>query len=483
MQMDNRAAKSPRAGCSILLALQTNTEMSNKPSIPSGTRDFGPDQMAKRGYALSLIESVFRKYGYQPLNTPSMENLSTLTGKYGDEGDQLIYKILNSGDFLKKLDNGDLSSGYQAVTPKLAEKGLRYDLTVPFARYVAMNRNEITLPFRRFQIQPVWRADRPQKGRYREFLQCDADVIGSDALICEAEMVVMIKEIFSGLGIEGYTIRVNHRNVLSAMAASANISDREGDFYIAIDKLEKIGEEGVKKLLEEMGMTSDNITSLFRQLTVSGEPANVIAEISGDVGDHDKGSSGLQDLTKLIELVQALDPEVDALAIDPSLARGLSYYTGIIFEVTLNDGSMGSLAGGGRYDDLTGAFGWPGVPGVGFSLGVDRIIDVLQTRELFPGDLGRPSSVMLATFDESTFMHGVGLLARLRSQGISAEIYPTASKIKKQMNYANSASIPQVVLIGEDEMKEGVYTLRDMNSGDQEKLTEAELIEALTNQG
>jgi len=393
-------------------------------------------------------------------------------GKYGDEGDNLIYKIINSGDFLRNLDSDDIATGYKSVLPALSEKGLRYDLTVPFARYVAMNRNEITLPFKRYQIQPVWRADRPQKGRYREFFQCDADVIGSDSLFCEAEMILMIQEIFDKLGIRDYSIRVNHRQILSKLAEIAGGAGKELEFCIAIDKLQKIGATKVRELLIDKGFDETTFPKIFKILGTQGSPKKILQAMGNTISES---MAGITDLKDLFSLVEASGKVVPELIVDASLARGLTYYTGVILEVSLEDGSSGSLAGGGRYDDLTGAFGWKGIPGVGFSLGIDRMYDVMEARNLFPGNIQTPTRVLIATFDEASFNHALSILTRLRDLDITAEMYPAPVKIKKQLDYANFRKIPYVVLIGDDEIQTGKYTLKNMKSGDQSSVALQEI--------
>jgi len=448
----------------------------SKPSLPKGTRDFGPEQMVKRNYILSTIKKTFQKFGYLPLETPSMENLSVLMGKYGDEGDQLLFKILNSGDYLKKVEDQDLKSGSKATLQKVSEKGLRYDLTVPFARYVAMNRHELALPFKRYQIQPVWRADRPQKGRYREFFQCDADVVGTTSLICEAEIILMISEIFSNLGIDGYKIRINHRKVLAALASISGGAGQENDFCVAIDKLDKIGKEKVIEELISKGFSAEKISRVFPILESKEKNIDLIATIKEAISGSPDGESGLADLSETLDILNKFNKEIDNLILDPSLARGLSYYTGIIFEVTLDDGSMGSLSGGGRYDNLTGVFGVPDIPGTGFSLGVDRIYEVIESRGLFPTQSSETSQVLFSFFDKESQEYCLPLLYKLRDEGINSEIYPDVTKIKKQMGYADKKQIPYVIIVGSEEINTSILTLKNMSTGSQDKLAIDDII-------
>ena len=358
----------------------------SKPSIPKGVRDFGPEKMVKRNYIFQTIKTVFQKFGFLPIETPTMENLSVLTGKYGDEGDQLIFKVLNSGDYLSKVDASDIASGYKKMTPKIAEKGLRYDLTVPFARFVVMNRNEITFPFKRFQIQPVWRADRPQKGRYREFYQCDADVVGTNSLLCEAEIVLMIDEVLTNLKIDDFTIKINNRKILTGIAEAIGEFGKEAVICVAIDKLDKIGEDGVIKELQENGIAEEAINKLMPIIALKGNNLEKIAQLRNILINTPTGLLGLEELNKVFDYLSVFEIQQATIEFDIALARGLSYYTGCIFEVKANGVQMGSISGGGRYDNLTGMFGLPDVSGVGFSFGVDRIYDVLEELQLFPND-------------------------------------------------------------------------------------------------
>ena len=454
--------------------------MSNqKPTIPKGTRDFGPEKMVRRTFLLNTIKSVFKKYGFLPLETPTMENLSVLTGKYGDEGDQLLFKVLNSGDYLSKAKTPLADTDSKSLTPQIAEKGLRYDLTVPFARYVVMNRNEITFPFRRYQVQPVWRADRPQKGRYREFVQCDADVVGPDSLLCEAEIILMLNEILSNLNIDGYEIAVNSRKILSGIAQYLGGEGLETQLSVAIDKLDKIGEEGVYKELANAGFTPESIEKLKPILSLSGSSTDKLDELTGLLKGITKGEAGLEEIVNIFKMTSSMKGDLTTVNFDPSLARGLSYYTGAIFEVRMLDGSIGSISGGGRYDDLTGIFGLPDVSGVGISLGVDRIYDVLESRNLFPESLEETTEVMLVNFGEESFDYSLEVLSKLREATISAELYPDASKLKKQMNYANKRNIPFVILIGSDELKTGNVTIKNMFAGDQAVISVSEAIKLI----
>jgi histidyl-tRNA synthetase len=443
----------------------------DKPSLPKGTRDFGPAQMAKRQLILDTIRLVFRKYGFMPLETPAMENLSTLSGKYGEEGDQLLFRILNSGDFLKDVSEETIrSKNTKLVTPQLAEKGLRYDLTVPFARYVVMNRHEIALPFKRYQVQPVWRADRPQKGRYREFYQCDADVVGTDSLICEAEIVLMIKEAFAGLNINGYTIKINHRGILSGLAEATG-SQNESALFVAIDKLDKIGEDKVREELALKGYSGDAVQMVFSVLGFKGTSSQKLEFLRGQFKNSLNGQKGIHDIEELIALLGSYGADESHVEFDISLARGLSYYTGCIFEVKVHDVAIGSVSGGGRYDNLTQAFGSKErLSGVGISFGIDRLYDAMEELKVFPPDATRNTTVLICHLDKASFRHGLGLLTTLRAQGISSEVYPDEKKIDKQLDYANNKKIPFAIIIGPDELKSGQYALKNLRTGTQEKL-------------
>jgi histidyl-tRNA synthetase len=452
-----------------------------KPTLPKGTRDFGPATMARRQFIFDNIRKVFQTYGFQPLETPSMENLSTLMGKYGEEGDQLLFKILNSGDFLKDVDSQKLEArSSKLITPDIAEKGLRYDLTVPFARYVVMNRNEVSFPFKRYQIQPVWRADRPQKGRYREFYQCDADVVGTDSLLCEAEIILMIKDVFKRLGITDYTIKINHRGILSGLAEVVGAAGNETPLFVAIDKLDKIGEEKVKEELRTKGFDDTSLTQVFNILNVKGSTVNKIGYLSTCFEASRAGQKGLRDLQEVFNLLGSYGSDDTHVEFDVALARGLSYYTGCIFEVKINNVAIGSVSGGGRYDNLTKAFGdKENLSGVGFSFGVDRIFDAMQELDLFPKDAQVTSKALVCHFDEESMLYGLGILSKLRAAGIAAEIYPDPSKLKKQLEYAHKKLVPYTLVIGPDEVKSGAVAFKNMVSGVQENLTIDQIIQKL----
>ncbi len=458
----------------------------DKPTIPKGTRDFGPAQMAKRQFIFDNIRKVFQKYGFQPLETPTMENLSTLTGKYGEEGDQLLFKVLNSGDYLKDVDSSKLETrNSKSLSSDISEKGLRYDLTVPFARYVVMNRGEITFPFKRYQIQPVWRADRPQKGRYREFYQCDADVVGTDSLICEAEIILMIKDVFRSLGIEDFTIKINHRAILSDLAelmVSENASlpiGMESSLFVAIDKLDKIGEEKVKEELRSREFVDKGIDAVFAILNFKGSTQQKIDFLKSKFSDSEKGKKGIADFEEVLNLLRSYGVEERNVEFDISLARGLSYYTGCIFEVKISNVAIGSVSGGGRYDNLTGVFGLPDVSGVGISFGVDRLYDAMEELSLFPKEAQATSTVMIAHFDDATLRYSLSVANQLRESSIATEVYPDVTKLKKQLDYANKKEIPFVIVIGPDEKESGVLTLKDMKKGEQEKLSVDQIIRKL----
>ncbi|MGI9544186.1 MAG: histidine--tRNA ligase, partial [Cyclobacteriaceae bacterium] len=382
--------------------------MASKPSLPKGTRDFGPEVMMKRNFIINTIKSVFEKYGFMPLETPSMENLSVLTGKYGDEGDQLLFRILNSGDFLNKTNERDYKKGSKDLSAKISNKGLRYDLTVPLARYVVMHQNDIAFPFKRYQIQPVWRADRPQKGRYREFYQCDADVLGTPSLICEVEIILMINEIFKKLSILDFTIKLNHRKILTGITEAIGAHSKESDFAVAIDKLDKIGKEKVWEDLASRGFSQESLQLLEPVLDLAGEPDQILQRLNSFFGS--KENQGLSDLQEILSLIADFDLSENHIKIDPTLARGLSYYTGTILEVVIAGSGIGSVSGGGRYDNLAGAFGFPDVSGVGFSFGVDRLYDVMEALELFPGKQLNSTEVMIANFDPDALSYGLQML-------------------------------------------------------------------------
>jgi histidyl-tRNA synthetase len=448
-----------------------------KPTLPKGTRDFGPEQMRNRLFIFDTIRQTFQRFGFQPLETPSLENLSTLTGKYGDEGDQLLFKILNSGDFAADLTETDLQAGAKKMTPKIAEKGLRYDLTVPFARYVVMNRNALTMPFRRYQMQPVWRADRPQKGRYREFYQCDADVVGTDSLVCEAEIVLMIHEVFRNLGIDNFTVKINNRKILAGIAEVIGVPGEEATLSVAIDKLDKIGKEKVLDELRGRGFSETaihNLEPLFGFL--NQETGLVLEQLQNWLSGSEMASRGIAELTETLQFVQQYGLSDSRVEIDPTLARGLSYYTGAIFEVKANGVAIGSVSGGGRYDNLTGAFGMPGLSGVGISFGVDRIYDVMAELNLFPAGTGQGTRVLIAPFDAEARTVSLSLLSQLRAAQVAAELYPDLVKVKKMLDYANAKAIPYVVLIGSDEVQTGQLSLKNMLTGTQQQLSAEEIV-------
>jgi len=446
-----------------------------KPSIPKGTRDFGPDIMVKRNYIFNTIEKVYQLYGYQPLETPAMETLNTLLGKYGEEGDKLLFKVLNSGDFLSKANSEDLQQKNSGkVVQQISEKGLRYDLTVPFARYVVQHRGEITFPFKRYQIQPVWRADKPQKGRYREFYQCDADVIGSDALLNEVELVRIIDEVFKRLGIRT-TIHVNNRKILSGIAEWIGHSDKLTDITVAIDKLDKIGMENVQQELKEKGLDDEAVKNLEPVLNLSGTNYGKLEKLKELLQSSETGMKGIEEITYLLDKTRLFELNA-GLNFSLTLARGLDYYTGAIFEVTANDTPMGSICGGGRYDDLTGVFGLKDVSGVGISFGADRIFDVMNAEDLFPKEVTTTTRILFVNFGEAEVDYCLPVAEKLRKTGVAAEIFPQSAKMKKQMSYANNKGIPYVALVGEDEMNNNVITLKDMESGEQSRLSPDKLV-------
>ena len=444
-----------------------------KPTIPRGMRDFGPIEMIRRNYIFDSIRSVFQLYGYQPIETPTMENLSTLTGKYGEEGDRLLFKVLNSGNYSEKLTSENLSD-HKKLTPLIAEKGLRYDLTVPFARYVVMNRNELCFPFKRYQIQPVWRADKPQKGRYREFYQCDVDVIGSNSLLNEAELVKVSDTIFSKLGLD-VVIKINNRKILAGIAEIMGHPDKIIDITIAIDKMDKIGIEKVNLELEEKGLSKKAIEQLRPILEMQGSNTEKISIISKLLEKSETGMQGIAEIQCLFNYLekQAIRSEYE---IDLTLARGLNYYTGAIFEIKAKDAQMGSISGGGRYDDLTGVFGMPDMSGVGISFGADRIYDVLLELNLFPKEVQTATKVLFVNFGEDEANYCIKMAAQLRDYGISTEVYPDAAKLKKQFSYADAKKIPFVIIVGEEEMKNKTFKIKNMNVGNETILVSHELV-------
>ncbi|MBP3290387.1 MAG: histidine--tRNA ligase [Alistipes sp.] len=434
--------------------------MAQKPSIPKGTRDFSPAEMMRRTYIFETIKSVFRTYGFAPLETPAMENLSTLLGKYGDEGDKLLFKILNSGDYAANLSESEMRNA-----SKICEKGLRYDLTVPFARYVVQHQNEISFPFKRYQVQPVWRADRPQKGRYREFYQCDVDVIGSRSLLNEVELIEIVERVFAKLNIN-VTLKMNNRKILYGIAEAIGHADKMMDITIAIDKLEKIGLDNVKAELSERGLEAEAIDKLQPILELSGSNAEKLAKLGEVIGCSETGVKGIEEMSEIFGYVEKLGLKLP-IELDLSLARGLNYYTGAIFEVKAMDFAIGSICGGGRYDDLTGIFGLPNTSGVGISFGADRIYDVMVGLNLFPEEVNFSTKVMFVNLGEEEQLASMRIIRDLRDKGIAAEIYPESVKMKKQMEYANRRLIPYVVIIGSNELVEKKATVKNMRTGEQ----------------
>jgi len=449
--------------------------MAQIPSIPKGTRDFFPSQMIRRNYIFDSIKSVFQLYGFQPIETPAMENLSTLMGKYGEEGDKLLFKVLNSGDFMSNVSDETLHEKDSIrITNKISEKGLRYDLTVPFARFVVQNRNELVFPFKRYQIQPVWRADRPQKGRYREFFQCDVDVIGSNSLLNEVELIQIVDEVYKRLGIR-VTLKINNRKILAGIAETIGQMDKIIDLTVAIDKLDKIGLVKVNDELAERGFTAESVKKLQPILSLSGSNEEKLLQIERVIAQSENGLKGIEEVRKIFSYINRLNLNIN-VELDLTLARGLNYYTGAIFEVKANDVQIGSITGGGRYDDLTGIFGLPGVSGVGISFGADRIYDVMDQLNLFPESTLATAKILFINFGTTEESYVLPVLSKLRAVGISCEIYPEADKMKKQMNYANRKGIPFVVLAGESEIESGKLTLKNMESGEQQLLSPDEVI-------
>ena len=465
--------------------------MAQKPSIPKGTRDFGPAEVQKRKYILSTIETVFKKYGFMPIETPTMENLSTLEGKYGDEGDKLLFRVLNSGETWEQIRNPKSEIRTQGEFNKvITEKGLRYDLTVPFARYVVMNRNEITFPFKRYQMQPVWRADRPQKGRYREFWQCDADVVGSDSLLNELDLIQIYDEAFRKLGIGNYELRMNNRKVLAGIAEVVKSIDVINSIAVAIDKLDKIGEEGVRKELTEQGFKEEELNRLFEIISIKGENETILNQLKLKLSTSKEGLQGIAELKFILQSLQPINQSTHQpinLKLDFSLARGLSYYTGCIFEVVSTEGSLkSSIGGGGRYDNLTGIFGLPNVSGVGISFGLDRIYDVMEELKLFPQELNATSTkVLVCAFDELTQLTGINITKKLRDAGIASELYPDLPKSNKEkekpmlkpMNYADALNIPYTVILKSD----GSIVLKNMTEKTETSLALNDIIHHLSN--
>ena len=451
----------------------------NKPTVPKGTRDFSPIEMAKRNYIFNTIKEVYALYGFQQIETPAMETLQTLMGKYGEEGDKLLFKVLNSGDFMAKLSPEELAENNSLrLASKLCEKGLRYDLTVPFARYVVMHRDELQMPFKRYQIQPVWRADRPQKGRYREFYQCDADVVGSDSLLNEVELMQIVDTVFSRFKIR-VVIKINNRKILTGIADYIGAPDKITDITVAIDKLDKIGLEAVNAELEANGITPESIAKLQPILALSGTNEEKLATIARTIASSEVGLKGVEETRFILEKLKTtgLNNEIE---LDLTLARGLNYYTGAIFEVKAVDTPMGSITGGGRYDNLTGIFGLPGLSGVGISFGADRIYDVLNTLDLYPQEAVDATRILFINFGEKETDYCLPIIRQVRAAGLSAEIYPDSAKMKRQMSYANAKQIPFVALAGDDEMQAGKITLKNMTTGEQTLLTPQQLIESIT---
>ncbi|TAI49108.1 histidine--tRNA ligase [Flagellimonas allohymeniacidonis] len=443
--------------------------MPQKPSIPKGTRDFSPIEVAKRNYIINTIKKNFELYGFQSIETPSFENSETLLGKYGEEGDRLIFKILNSGDFISKVDDVTYSSKKSSsLAPKITDKALRYDLTVPFARYVVMHQNEIDFPFKRYQIQPVWRADRPQKGRFREFYQCDADVVGSNSLLQEAELVQLYDLVFSELGLKGTTIKINNRKVLYGIAEVIGAKNLLVDFTVALDKLDKIGQDGVKQEMLDKGISETAILKASPLFGLSGPNEDQLEVLKNLLRESEIGMQGVDELEEIINSVNELGLQTSKLQLDVTLARGLNYYTGAIFEVSAPEGvSMGSIGGGGRYDDLTGIFGLKDISGVGISFGLDRIYLVLEELDLFPEEVSVSLDVLCLNFGEKEGKAALKLITQLRSKGLRADLYPSAAKVQKQFKYADKRKVPYVILLGEKELSEGQFVVKNMTSGEQ----------------
>ncbi|AXT60011.1 histidine--tRNA ligase [Aquimarina sp. AD10] len=451
--------------------------MAQKPSIPKGTRDFSPIEVAKRHYIIDTIKEQFQLFGFHPIETPSFENSDTLMGKYGEEGDRLIFKILNSGDYLKKVDDALYDSKDSTkMTSKISEKALRYDLTVPFARYVVQHQNEIDFPFKRYQIQPVWRADRPQKGRFREFFQCDADVVGSKSLWQEVDFIQLYDSVFSKLKLDGVTIKMNNRKILSGIAEVIGASDKLIDFTVALDKLDKIGEEGVKKEMLSKGISEDAITKVQPLFNFEGNATEKINKLKDLLNSSEEGMQGVKELEFIVKAIQTIPLQCATLDLDVTLARGLNYYTGAIFEVAAPENvKMGSIGGGGRYDDLTGIFGLKNVSGVGVSFGLDRIYLVLEELDLFPETVAPVTKALFINFGEAEALYSLKAINKLRQEGILAELYPDATKMKKQMNYANKKGAKYVILAGDSELKNETFTVKNMELGTQNEMNFDEL--------
>ncbi len=453
----------------------------SKPSIPKGTRDFLPHEMRRRNYIFDTTRIVFQKYGFLPIETPTMEKTETLMGKYGEEGDRLIFRVLNSGEFVKKSNKASFEEENSIrFANSISEKALRYDLTVPFARFVVQHQNELTFPFKRYQIQPVWRADRPQRGRYREFYQCDVDVVGSESLMQEVELIQIFDEVLSNLKLSDFTIKINNRKILSGLVEVVGEADKLIPITVAIDKLDKIGEEGVVKELREKEISNSAIEKLKPLLSIKGSNEEVLKAVESIVLSSEIGAKGMEELTFVLNSIKQLGLNNAKLEFDPSLARGLNYYTGAIFEVKANEVNIGSICGGGRYDDLTGIFGMKNLSGVGVSFGADRIYDVLEELNLFPQELASSTQLMFANFGDKEAMQSAIWLKKLRDNGISSELYPDSHKLKKQMNYANNKNIPFVALVGEDEMKNQEILVKNMETGEQNSFTPIDLIHFFT---
>lgn len=452
--------------------------MAQKPGIPKGTRDFSPLEMAKRNYIFDTIKNSFKLFGYKQIETPAMENLSTLMGKYGEEGDKLLFKILNSGDFLKDVtDEEMLERNTVRLASRICEKGLRYDLTVPFARFVVQHRNDLQMPFKRYQIQPVWRADRPQKGRYREFYQCDADVVGSDSLLNEVELLSLIDDVFAKLGIR-ITVKVNNRKILAGIAETIGEADKIVDITVAIDKIDKIGIDNVNAELIERGLTTEAVDKLRPILSLSGSNEEKLAVMTDFLKDSEVGRKGLEEMREVFAGIDAIGHKAE-MEVDISLARGLNYYTGTIIEVKARDVEIGSITGGGRYDNLTGVFGMPGLSGVGISFGADRIYDVMNQLNLYPAEISQTVKVLFINFSAREALQAAKYVKMLREAGIAAQLYPDSAKMKKQMSMADADAIPYTAFVGESEIADGTIVLKDMASGEQKKVTPAEAIEIL----
>ena len=456
--------------------------MAQKPAIPKGTRDFLPMEVARRNYIFETIKQSFKNFGFLPIETPSFELSQTLMGKYGEEGDRLIFRILNSGDKQKKADIQALEEGnLPRFANSLSEKALRYDLTVPFARFVVQHQNDLSFPFKRYQIQPVWRADRPQHGRYQEFYQCDADVVGSDSLLYEVDFVQLFDEVLTNLGLPSFTIHINNRKILSGIAEVSGESDRLIDITVALDKLDKIGEEGVIKELTEKGVADNSIEKIKPLLTLSGSTKERIEIMKNYLSTSEIGLKGIEELVFVLDTVEKLGVEKANIVFDVTLARGLNYYTGAIFEVKADGVKMGSICGGGRYDDLTGLFGMPNMSGVGISFGADRIYDVLKELELFPKEVGQGLEVLFVNFGETEQEHCLPLVKDIRKNGISCELYPSKAKMQKQMKYANDIQVKYVAIVGENEIENNIIQLKNMETGEQEEVSVEELIYKIKN--